>query len=175
MNMEAELKNVNEQLKDNKLEKFATACDTAGTKMESFGKKMSVVSAGIAGIGAASIKAFKELDEGYDTIVTKTGATGKALEGLTKSADNVFGTMPEDMSTVGEAIGEVNTRFHTTGTELEKTSKQFIQFRINQRNECHTVSRPSRQNHESVERGCITDGKPVRIAHGKGTGNRNLR
>ena len=80
------------------------------------------------GIGAASIKAFTELDEGYDTIVTKTGATGKALEGLTKSADNVFGTMPEDMSTVGEAIGEVNTRFHTTGTELEKTSKQFIQF-----------------------------------------------
>ena len=126
--MEAELKNVNEQLKDNKLEKFATACDTAGTKMESFGKKMSVVSAGIAGIGAASIAAFKELDEGYDTIVTKTGATGEALEGLTKSADNVFGTMPEDMSTVGEAIGEVNTRFHTTGTELEKTSKQFIQF-----------------------------------------------
>lgn len=110
MNMEAELKNVNDQLKDNKLEKFATACDTAGTKMESFGKKMSVVSAGIAGIGAASIKAFTELDEGYDTIVTKTGATGEALEGLTKSADNVFGTMPEDMSTVGEAIGEVNTR-----------------------------------------------------------------
>ena len=68
MNMEAELKNVNDQLKDNKLEKFATACDTAGTKMESFGKKMSVVSAGIAGIGAASIKAFTELDEGYDTI-----------------------------------------------------------------------------------------------------------
>ena len=128
MNMKAELKNVNDQLKDNKLEKFATACDTAGTKMESFGKKMSVVSAGIAGIGAASIAAFKELDEGYDTIVTKTGATGEALEGLTKSADNVFGTMPEDMSTVGEAIGEVNTRFHTTGTELEKTSKQFIQF-----------------------------------------------
>ena len=60
--------------------------------------------------------------------MTKTGATGEALEGLTKSADNVFGTMPEDMSTVGEAIGEVNTRFHTTGTELEKTSKQFIQF-----------------------------------------------
>ena len=58
MNMEAELKNVNDQLKDNKLEKFATACDTAGTKMESFGKKMSVVSAGIAGIGAASIADF---------------------------------------------------------------------------------------------------------------------
>ena len=64
-------------------------------KMESFGKKMSVVSAGIAAIGVASIAAFKELDEGYDTIVTKTGATGEALEGLTASADNVFGSMPE--------------------------------------------------------------------------------
>ena len=32
MNMEAELKNVNEQLKDNKLEKFATACNTAGER-----------------------------------------------------------------------------------------------------------------------------------------------
>ena len=96
--------------------------------MESFGKKMSVVSAGIAAIGAASIAAFKELDEGYDTIVTKTGATGEALEGLTASADNVFGSMPEDMSTVGEAIGEVNTRFHSTGEELESLSTQFIQF-----------------------------------------------
>ena len=120
-------KNVNEQLKDNKLEKFATACDTAGTKMESFGKKMSVVSAGIAGIGAASIAAFKELDEGYDTIVTKTGATGEALEGLTKSADNVFGTMPEDMSTVGEAIGEVNTRFMLwTERRWSEQSETFI-------------------------------------------------
>ena len=128
MNMEAELKNVNEQLKDNKLEKFATACDMAGTKTESFGKKMSVVSAGMVGIGAASIKSFTELDEGYDTIVTKTGATGDALEGLTQSADNLFGSMPEDMATVGEAIGEVNTRFHSTGEELENTSKQFVQF-----------------------------------------------
>lgn len=128
MNMEAELKNVNDQLKDNKLEKFAMACDTAGTKMESFGKKMTIVSAGIAGIGAASIKSFTELDEGYDTIVTKTGAAGEALEGLTKSADNIFGSMPEDMAIVGEAIGEVNTRFHTTGTELENTSRLFIQF-----------------------------------------------
>lgn len=62
------------------------------------------------------------------TIVTKTGATGDALEDLKGSANNVFGDMPEDMSVVGEAIGEVNTRFHTTGTELENTSKQFIQF-----------------------------------------------
>ena len=126
--MESELENVNNELKNHKLNEFAGACDSAGQKMENFGKKMSIVSAGIAAIGAASVAAFKELDEGYDTIVTKTGATGDALEGLTASADNVFGTMPEDMATVGEAIGEVNTRFHSTGEELETLSTQFIQF-----------------------------------------------
>nr|DAY69782.1 MAG TPA: minor tail protein [Caudoviricetes sp.] len=126
--MKRELKEVNEELKNHKLNKFADACNSAGEKVEGFGKKMSVVSAGIAGIGAASIESFTELDEGYDTIVTKTGATDDALEGLTQSADNLFGSMPEDMATVGEAIGEVNTRFHSTGEELENTSKQFVQF-----------------------------------------------
>lgn len=128
MEMESELEKVNKELKNHKLNEFADAIDGAGKKVESFGKKMSVVSAGIAGIAAASVASFKELDEGYDTIVTKTGATGDALAGLTQSADNVFGTMPEDMATVGEAIGEVNTRFHSTGEELETTSRQFIQF-----------------------------------------------
>lgn len=128
MEMESELEKVNSELKNHKLNEFADAADKAGKKIENFGKKMSVVSAGIAGIAAASIASFKELDEGYDTIVTKTGATGEALEGLTKSADNIFGSMPEDMSTVGEAVGEVNTRFHSTGEELETLSTQFIQF-----------------------------------------------
>lgn len=128
MEMEAELENVNNQLKDNKLEDFADNCQSAGEKAEGFGKKMSVISAGIAGVAAASAKSFTELKEGYDTIVKKTGATGDALEDLKGSANNVFGNMPEDMSTVGEAIGEVNTRFHSTGAELEDLSEQFIQF-----------------------------------------------
>ena len=128
MEMESELENVNKELKNHKLNEFADACDKAGQKMESFGKKMSVVSAGIAGVSAASVKAFSEMKEGYDMIVTKTGATGDALDDLKSSANNVFGDMPEDIETVGEAIGEVNTRFHTTGEELEDTSKLFIQF-----------------------------------------------
>lgn len=99
-----------------------------GSKVESAGKKMSIVSAGIVGIGTASVGAFYELDEGYDTIITKTGATGDALESLNQSANNVFGSMPTDMESVGIAIGEVNTRFGYTGTQLEELSTQFLQF-----------------------------------------------
>lgn len=126
--MEAELEKVNKELKNHKMDVFAEGCDKAGQKMEQFGKKMSAVSVGIAGLATASVKSYTEMKEGYDIIVTKTGATGDALDDLKSSADNVFGDMPEDMATVGEAVGEVNTRFHTTGTELEETSKLFIQF-----------------------------------------------
>lgn len=140
MEMESELEKVNQELKNHKFEAFTKSLDTAGNKIEGFGKKMSVVSAGIAGIATASIAAFNEIDEGYDTIVTKTGAAEDALAGLTQSADNVFSKMPEDMAIVGEAIGEVNTRFHSTDEELENLSTQFIQFaEINETNVTQSV------------------------------------
>lgn len=99
-----------------------------GEKVTNFGKGFSVVSAGTGAVLAGSIAAFKQLDSGYDTIITKTGATGEALEELTAVADNIFGSMPTDMDTVGVAVGEINTRFGYTGEQLETLSKQFIQF-----------------------------------------------
>lgn len=69
--MESELKKTNSELRNHGVDVFTGALDKAGEKIQNFGSKMTVVSAGIAGIGAASIKSFKELDEGYDTIVTK--------------------------------------------------------------------------------------------------------
>lgn len=128
MGMEKELENVNKELKEHKFNAFTEGCNKAGTAIENVGKKASVLSAAAVATGTASIKAAEDLKEGYDIVVTKTGATDDALKDLKESANNVFGTMPEDMATVGEAIGEVNTRFHTTGDELESTSKQFIQF-----------------------------------------------
>lgn len=99
-----------------------------GGKVEDVGKKMSVVSGGIVALGTACVGSFYELDEGYDTIITKTGASGEALDSLNESADNVFSNMPVDMADVGVAIGEVNTRFGYTGTELENLSTKFLQF-----------------------------------------------
>lgn len=99
-----------------------------GDKVSNLGQKMLPVTGAVAAVGTASIAAFGELDEGYDTIVTKTGATGEALESLQKSMDNVFGSIPTDAATAGIAIGEVNTRFGSTGAELEDLSRKFIEF-----------------------------------------------
>lgn len=127
---EENLKGLERQAKESNktLEDVGEAAKKLGKASEEVGKKLLTVSAGIGALGAASIASFNEVDSGYDTIITKTGATGDALEGLQDSMDNIFSTMPIEAETAGVAIGEVNTRFQETGEKLEDLSGLFIQF-----------------------------------------------
>lgn len=108
----------------------------AGEKVKDFGGKITDVgkgmttkiSAPIAGVAAASIAAFNEVDAGLDTIVVKTGASGEALAGMQSVMENIATTVPTDFETIGTAVGEVNTRFGLTGDELESLSSDFIKF-----------------------------------------------
>lgn len=99
-----------------------------GSSIQKVGKKIMPLSLGVTAIGTAAIGAAKELDNGYDTIITKTGATGKTLEGLQDQMDRVFATLPTDAETAGTAIGEVNTRFGLTGDILGDVSAEFVRF-----------------------------------------------
>lgn len=127
---EADLKNLKTAAEDSNstLKKVGEIAGKIGEKSEALGKKLLPVTGAIAGIGTASIAAFNELDAGYDTIITKTGASGEALDGLQDSMDAVFTSLPTEAETAGIAIGEVNTRFGSTGKELEDLSSKFIQF-----------------------------------------------
>lgn len=100
-----------------------------GKKMTGAGTALSkTLTAPIVGVGAASVAAWKEVDAGLDTIVTKTGASGEALDGMRQILKNITGDIPTDFETAGAAIGEVNTRFGVTGEALETLSSQFIKF-----------------------------------------------
>ena len=110
------------------LEKVGEAFGKVGSKTTDIGKKMLPVTAGIAGMGTAGVAAAMELDDGYDTIITKTGATGEALEELNAVADDLFTEMPIEIADAGTAVGEINTRFGATGETLKGLSKQFIEF-----------------------------------------------
>lgn len=133
-----------------------------GGKVTEFGKELSAVSIGAGAILAGSIASFKELDSGYDTIITKTGATGEALDEINDVADNIFGSMPTDMDTVGTAVGEINTRFAYTGDQLEQLSTQFIQFAeingVDLNNSIGTVDKVMEQfNLDASETGNVLD------------------
>lgn len=108
----------------------------AGAKIEEYGGKASKVgetltknvTTPLTAAAAAGVAAFSAVDEGVDTIVTATGASGEALDGLVASYETIATSIPEELSDVASAVGEVNTRFHTTGEELEGQTTLFLQF-----------------------------------------------
>lgn len=108
----------------------------AGEKIQDVGGAVSSVggaitkgvTAPIVAVGAASVAAWKEVDEAMDTVTTKTGASGEALADMQDRAKSIAETVPTDFQTAAEAVGEVNTRFGLTGDELEALSTKFVKF-----------------------------------------------
>lgn len=118
-----------------------TAGDSSGKKAgKSFGSSLKSTMSDVgkeltksftvplAAGAAGAVSAWKEVDEGLDTIVTKTGATGDSLAEMEDIMRNIATTIPTDFQTAGSAIGEVNTRFGVTGKQLEDLSLKFIKF-----------------------------------------------
>ena len=100
-----------------------------GDSMTSLGKSMSLkVTAPLMAIGAASMMAFSEVDNALDTIIKKTGETGKAAEQLEDSFKNIVQTLPVSMQEAGDAIGEIRTQFGLMGKDLEEAAAQTIKF-----------------------------------------------
>lgn len=97
-------------------------------KLETAGKKMSIVSAGIVAFGTAAVAAFNEVDAGADIVIKKTGATGEEAEALEQSYKNVAKGIVADFEDIGSAVGEVSTKFGLTGEDLENLSEKFLKF-----------------------------------------------
>lgn len=134
----AELNTMKSTLKDlpNSIQAFGKDMEEAGNKIKGIGDGIKGVGEGLtkgitaplAAVGGASIAAFNEVDAGMDTIIAKTGATGDALDGMQTVFENIATSIPTDFATVGEAVGEVSTRFGVTGQELEDLTTYFIKF-----------------------------------------------
>lgn len=96
--------------------------------LNQFSEKLSDISQKLVDFGKSALEAFRQVDEGMDTIVTKTGAGGEALEGMQKIANDIATELPTDFSTVGNAVGEVNTQFQLIGEALKNASEDVIKF-----------------------------------------------
>ena len=103
----------------------------------------SVMKAALADLVASGIKAaisglkdlakeayasWESFDAGADAIIAATGATGDAADELVESYKNVSRNIVGDFSDIGTALGEVNTRFGSTGAELEGLTEKFLKF-----------------------------------------------
>lgn len=129
---ESKLKTFKGQLKDIgnvNLKVLSQKFDEIGGKIQDIGENMTKYITGpIVGAGTASVAAFQQVDEGLDIVNAKTGATGAELENMRGIAEKLATELPTDFETAGTAVGEVATRFHLTGQDLEDLSEKFIKF-----------------------------------------------
>lgn len=96
--------------------------------LNQFSEKLSEISQKLVDFGKSALDAFREIDEGMDTIVTKTGASGKSLEQMQGIAKGIATEISTDFSNIGSAVGEVNTQFKLTGDALKVTSEDMLKF-----------------------------------------------
>lgn len=109
--------------------KFGEQVTKVGDGFEHAGKKLLPVTAGITALSFASKKAWDEVDEMLDIVVTKTGETGDNLKQLQGVAKEVFKSeVAPSAVDAGNAVGELNTRFGFTGDILRDASIDFLKF-----------------------------------------------
>lgn len=99
-----------------------------GTLADLASKGIQKVVDGLINITKESYNAWQAFDEGFDTVIKKTGASGDAAEDLEDVYEKVSKNIVASYDDIGSAIGEVNTRFGITGNELEILSEKFIKF-----------------------------------------------
>lgn len=140
--MEAELNQAKTAYADlgQEMEKLASSGKQAGDSLgetnnllkaellNQFSEKLSEISQKLVDFGKNALEAFRQVDEGMDIIVTKTGATGDGLKEMQDIASGIATTIPTDFSKAGEAVGEVNTQFGLTGDALKDASIEMIKF-----------------------------------------------
>lgn len=97
------------------------------------GALSGAVTAGIIGIVAAAVAAFGGLyaigsvwDDVADGIRVGTGASGDALADLQGTVEDIASSVPGDIGTIGDAVGQLNTRLGLTGEPLETLASQFV-------------------------------------------------
>ncbi len=138
--LQREVISTEEDLKklEDQAEKEKTALDKIGDVGAKFselgdnvadaGKKLLPLSATIAAVGTASMAAWHQLDDAYDNITAKTGATGEKAEELHDTFDKVFGSLPVESQDASDAIAGIEQRLGLTGNALTTVSEQFLKF-----------------------------------------------
>ena len=99
-----------------------------GSTITGVGEKLMDVTNKVKELGTAAVDSFFKLDDGLDTILKKTGASGENLEEMEAIAKKLYGSMPAEMDDIGAAVGAVATRFGVEGKELEDLSRHFLRF-----------------------------------------------
>lgn len=89
----------------------------------------SAIADKVRDIAVAAYEMIEAFSEAKETVVFATGATGEQLDSLSDSMLNAYSVARSaDLSSTAEAVGEINTRLHLQGEELEDTTSMYLDY-----------------------------------------------
>lgn len=118
-----------QKLSNVKLTAFRAQLDEVSKKAKAAGDALTkYVTLPITALGTASAVAFGGVQDSLNIVTKLTGASGADLVAMQDTVKSIAKTVPADFDTIATAVGEVNTRFGITGTELDDVSEKFVKF-----------------------------------------------
>lgn len=117
-------------------EKFKEAWEAHGRTIERTGRKIenvgnalsSVLTPAMTAMAAAGVAAYNEMDAGMDSMIAKTGATGKALEENKEVINDLFRSSAFGYEQIGDAVGYMQSFTDATGNQLQNLSSYALKF-----------------------------------------------
>ena len=103
-----------------------TGAEATAKSFDQIGQKARGIGLAVGAMGAGIMLLSNRITEANRNLVAQTGATGAELDALSDSFRKVAGNVPQDMREVADAVGAVSTKLGLTGTDLEETTKMFL-------------------------------------------------
>lgn len=113
----------------NNTEKSST---TLGTSLKGMLKGLGITAAlGLVVSGLKEVfSASEELQQSYDTLQAKTGATEEEMVGLEETLKEIYANnYGEDFNDIAESLAQVQTQTGLTGEELQSATENALLFR----------------------------------------------
>ena len=89
---------------------------------------LTAIGTAIVGVGSFAFDAAETVDEAFDSIAVKTGATGDELATLQDDFSKVFASVPTDAASASDAIGILNSRLDITGSTLQNLATPLLEL-----------------------------------------------
>lgn len=88
---------------------------------------IGLAGAALVGVGSLAFKSGMAMDEAFDALIIKTGASGKALEGMKADVNAVFTSIPTDVGKAADVVAEFARTLDYTGKGAQELSKSVLE------------------------------------------------
>ena len=105
---------------------FGSRLESLGGKTERFGSSLAKLAAPLALLGGMAIKSAFHIDEAFDTLAVKSGATGRELENLKQDFKSLAPQVTQPFEATAEVLGDLYTRLNLSGEGLQSMGRAAL-------------------------------------------------